>query len=86
MWFAGNGIGDEGAKELAKSLANSTTLTALDLTGNCAPIHTHTLRRLISVSVTLTLAMTLILTLIQTPSYPNHNSNPQPFTLTLNLP
>ena len=31
--FAGNGIGDEGAKELAKSLANNTTLESLDLRG-----------------------------------------------------
>ena len=31
--LAGNGIGDEGAKQLAKSLANNTTLTSLDLRG-----------------------------------------------------
>jgi len=33
MCFAGNGIGDEGAKQLAKSLENNTTLTLLDLFG-----------------------------------------------------
>ena len=33
VWFTGNGIGDEGAKQLAKSLANNATLTSLDLRG-----------------------------------------------------
>ena len=33
MCFAGNFIGDYGAKQLAKSLANSTTLASLDLSG-----------------------------------------------------
>ena len=33
MWFAGNGIGDEGAKQLAKSLEKNTTLTSLGLRG-----------------------------------------------------
>ena len=51
MWFAGEGIGDEGAKQLAKSLANNTTLTSLDLEGTrwcsvtpefvCICIHTR---------------------------------------------
>ena len=33
MWFAGNDMGDDGPKQLAKSLANNTTLTSLDLRG-----------------------------------------------------
>ena len=33
VWFTGNGIGDEGAKQLAESLANNDTLTSLDLRG-----------------------------------------------------
>ena len=34
MSFAGEDIGDEGAKQLAKSLANNTTLTSLNLRGS----------------------------------------------------
>ena len=51
LWLSGEGIGDEGAKELVKSLANNTTLTSLDLGGTrwCSVtpafvrmyIHTH---------------------------------------------
>ena len=33
MRFAGNGIDDEGVKQLVKSLENNTTLTSLDLAG-----------------------------------------------------
>ena len=33
VWFAGNGIGDEGARQLVNSLKNNATLTSLDLRG-----------------------------------------------------
>ena len=33
MWFSGERIGDEGAKQLATILAKDTTLTSLDLQG-----------------------------------------------------
>ena len=42
MWFAGNGIGDDGAKQLAKRLVSNTTLTSLDLRGTRCYISIHT--------------------------------------------
>ena len=73
MWFKNNGIGDEGAKQLAESLANNATLTSLDLRGArwcivtpafvCICIHMYGRVFYIDAIVKLTLTLNLALNL-----------------------
>ena len=65
MRFAVNRIGDEGAKQLAKGLANNTTLTALDLRGTrcCSVPPALVCNRNPSLAFALAVTLDLMLTL-----------------------
>ena len=96
MCFAGKVIGDDGVKQLAKSLAKYTTLTSLDLGGSqwcsvtpafaCIGKHTH-----VYMYTHVCLFYNHLNTKLVhaksglTNGYHDDNRNPEPYTITLNV-
>ena len=93
MWLSDEGIGDEGAKQLAKSLANNTALTSLELRGtrwcNVTPIfvrpciHTRWCSTAMQSQTKPNVNLALTLTLIRMPTLTLFLTFPLTVTITL---